>query len=128
MAKILSTTSGVVVTDAGVTVYTKELVAEREVDSYVQVTLRVPNGTRLVAVAGTDVSAATDPIVLGVDAITGYRMTTDTEIEVNEDSSGWLRRGPGTVFVERTSIGQIEVRHDDDQGANVELIVLGVRV
>ena len=129
MAKILTTTKSVVITDGGVAAVDTEMTYTKEVDEFARSSATIQTGKDItLCVQGTDVALITDPFVLPLTKITGYSIKSDVQLEVKENgAAAAVQAGPGEFGKDVAMIDTIELANESGLTGHVSFIVWGER-
>ena len=97
------------------------------INEIVYLTLTIPNnGSKTFCVEGTNVSGITDPIVVGLTAITGYRVESTQQLSVKEDGAALaVTRGPGVQLVENANLNTLQLSNTSGSAASVKVEIWG---
>jgi hypothetical protein len=132
MAKILTTTKSVVITDGGVAAVDTEVTYTKEVDEFARSSATIQTGKDItLCVQGTDIAGPptiTDPFVLPLSKITGYSIKSDVQLEVKENGAAVaVQAGPGEFGKDVAMIDTIELANESGLTGHVSFIVWGER-
>jgi hypothetical protein len=128
MAKFVTFSPVLTITDEGTTVVDRSPSETRETEDYLEFSLRIANGAaKLVCAAGNE-DGEVSPISIDLVELTGITLISDSQVQLTFDAASVaIKAGPGFLAISNTGFMTLKIENASGQVANLKLVIWGNR-